>query len=102
MENLLEEGEKIAGKKWKAEKKTLKKTDIPNLKKEIGIEVGKLAFWEVIDYCRQFYDKSIEPRSMEARLYRKKELSDELYGERAPQRTQQQTRTKKKSNEQEL
>ncbi|MBR0091583.1 MAG: hypothetical protein IJP92_07780, partial [Lachnospiraceae bacterium] len=99
--DLLDKGEKIDGKKWKSEKKTLKK-GIPGLKKEIGAEVPKLAFWEVIDFSRQFYDKSIKPTSMEARLYRQKERSDEMNRQHTEQRTQQQVFQRKRSDEPEL
>ena len=101
MKDLLDKGEKIDGKKWKSEKKTLKK-GIPGLKKEIGAEVPKLAFWEVIDFSRQFYDKSIKPTSMEARLYRQKERSDEMNRQHTEQRTQQQVFQRKRSDEPEL
>ena len=101
MKNLLGDGEKIAGQKWKSEKKKLKKS-LPELKKQIGAEVAKLAFWEVIDFSRQFYDKSIKPTSMEARLYRQKERSDEMNRQRTEQRTQQQAPGRKKSYEPEL
>jgi hypothetical protein len=62
MDNLLNEGEKMAPKKWKAEIKALQ-ADYDSIAKEQSVAAMDLAYAEVIDYNKRNLERELTNES---------------------------------------